>query len=117
MSNKRWLLRPHSALAAAITDAAERAGGVDGYGPTPIGAQVVEALACAHELLDLPDSDDDTALLRARLRGRAGQGSGGVQGGAVDVVLTPAEDTAHARRADRMNAIWALANSLNRFAY
>jgi hypothetical protein len=108
--------RPHGDLADAVAAGAEAAAPV--YGPTPTGVQLVEALARAHGLLDLPDTDD-TVLLRARLTQPPALDpiTGQPTGQPADIVLTRTEDAAYARLADRMNAIWALANPLDRFTY
>lgn len=97
--------RPHSELAEAIAAGAEAAAPT--YGPAPAPVQLVEALARAHGLLDLVDTDD-TALLRARLL------EDGVAG---DVVLTTQEGHAYGRLAERMNAMWALSDPLAHFLY
>ena len=67
---------------------------------------IVASLARALGVLDLAVTDD-TTLLIARVDVPAG----------ADVVLTPDEEAAYARLADRINTMWADRSGIDRFLY
>ncbi|RZT75512.1 hypothetical protein EV383_6253 [Pseudonocardia sediminis] len=94
---------PASELAEAIAAGAEASGGA--FTAAPSGGELVEAFARINGLLDLATTAD-TELLAARLQDARG-----------DVVLTPAEEDAYTRLADRMNMMWAGGSPLDRWTY
>ncbi|MBW0101513.1 hypothetical protein [Pseudonocardia sp. KRD291] len=96
-------MAPGSELAEAIAAGAEASGGA--FTTPPSGGELVEAFARVNGLLDLATTAD-TELLTARLQGTRG-----------DVVLTPAEEEAYTRLADRMNMMWAGGSALDRWTY
>jgi hypothetical protein len=97
-------LDPYGELFEAMAAGAEASAGV--YGPEPLPVQLVEALARVHGLLDLVLTDD-TARLTALLDAA----------GDTDVVLSPADEAAYIRTAERFNVMWGLSNGLDRFPH
>ena len=95
---------PHSELAEALAAGAEAAAPV--YGPPPEPVELIEGLARALGVLDL-EPTDDTARLTAIL----------TTAGAGDVVLSPADEAAYQRLADRFNGMWTSSSGLDRFLY
>jgi hypothetical protein len=93
-------LDPYGEMFEAMAAGAEAAAGV--YGPEPLPVELVEALARVHGLLDLAPTDD-TARLTALLD----------SAGENDLVLSPADEAAYHRTADRFNAMWGLSNGLD----
>jgi hypothetical protein len=102
-------ISPDGELADALAAGAEAAGSVNPYGPAPEPVAIVVGLARALGVLDLAatDNTEDTTLLTALLEVPAG----------TDLVLTPAEEAAYARLADRINTMWADRSGIDRFLY
>lgn len=100
-------LDPSGDLAEALATGAEAAGSVEvGDEPAPVAVAVVEQLARALGVLDLAVTDD-TRLLVGLLEVAPG----------ADVVLTPAQEAAYDRLADRINVMWAGGSVIDRWLY
>jgi hypothetical protein len=97
-------VNPGSELSDALAAGAEAA--ADGHGPPPTPVDLVEALSRAHGLLDLTPTVDSrrlTALITAASD--------------TDLILSPADELAYHRTAERFTAMWARGNSLDRYLY
>lgn len=100
---------PRSVLWEVLHAGAEAAAGAGLYGlteTTVIPHALVEALARAHDLLDLAVTDD-TRTVATRV---ADLDHG-------DIVLTPSEDAAYERLRDRFNTTWTGADPLATWTY
>jgi hypothetical protein len=96
---------PASDLGEALHETAHGGGGQFGTGPHATPAALVEGVARLHGVLDLELTEDARALL-PRLQASLSE----------DVVLSPAEETAYARIADRINMMWT-SSALDRWVY
>jgi hypothetical protein len=95
---------PHSELADALAAGAEAAGDTHRSAAEPVA--IVMGLTRALGVLDLAVTDD-TTLLAARIAVEPG----------TDVVLTPTEEAAYTRLADRINTMWADRSGIDRFLF
>jgi hypothetical protein len=96
---------PATDLGEALHETARGGGAKFGTGPHATPAALVEGLIRLHGLLDLELTDDARALL-PRLQASLSE----------DVVLTPGEETAYARTANRINTMWT-GSALDRWVY